>query len=87
MTTSIGSRNLAPVILAWKPTIPNTMNSHQETMIMVPGFNLTPLSQLHLSATAETFFESWKSLPPEANIPLTPLNTLTGCRERLEQML
>lgn len=48
-------------------------------------FNLTPLSPGSLASTAQTFYESWKSLPVE--IPLTPLNTLTGCRERLEQML
>lgn len=53
----------------------------------MPRFNLTLSSRFHLSATAETFFESWKSLPPEVNIRLTPLNTPTGCRERLEQML
>ena len=48
-------------------------------------FNLTPLSLGSLSSTAQTFYESWKNLPVE--IPLTPLNTPTGCRERLEQML
>lgn len=40
----------------------------------MPEFNLVPLSPLHLSGTAITFFETWKSLPPEGDIPLTPLN-------------
>lgn len=53
----------------------------------MPKFNLTPLSPASLQATAQTFFKSWKNLPPDIEIPLTPLNTLAGCRERLEGML
>ncbi|KAJ5945903.1 acyl-CoA N-acyltransferase [Penicillium verhagenii] len=53
----------------------------------MPKFNITPLSPESLSPAAQTFFESWRSLPRDVEIPSTPLNTLVGCRERLEQML
>ncbi|KAJ5540018.1 hypothetical protein N7513_008350 [Penicillium frequentans] len=50
----------------------------------MPESNLTSLSPLQLSVTAESFLE-----PPgrSQNPADTPLNAMTGCRTRLEKLL